>query len=226
VGRNLSHAPQNQRQAGVNFIDKAFHSKNGQCWEIRVMDSRYADEIVKVAQAEAQPSPYGKVNDLQRIYAGGRMTEERFGWQRLKEYFEVAAKFTDQHWKIPGYLDGVRVNNKRVPVNIQWCGIFATWAWITAGVPGIKWALPGIVGPNVKKVAGSAGIAKGDIGVLTGDLVHHFVVADINGTSVTSINGNSLYQGITVKTNKLSEISYYYTVYDAFYEYLSSVYGQ
>ena len=191
------------------------------------MDSRYADEIVKVAKAEAQPGPYGKVNDFQRIYSpNGHPTEERYGWQRLKEYFEVAAKFTDQHWKIPGYLDGVRVNNKRVPNDTQWCGIFATWVWITAGVPGIRWALPGVTGPDVKRVAGSAGIGKGDIAVLTGGLVHHFIVADISGTTVTSINGNSLYQGITEKTNKLSEIGYYYTVKDAFYEYLSSVYGQ
>jgi len=190
------------------------------------MDNRYADEIVRVATAETQPAPYGKVNDFQRVFENGRPTQERFGWKRLKEYFEVAAKFTEQHWKIPGYLDGVRINNKRVPNDTQWCGIFATWVWITAGVPGIRWALPGVTGPDVQRVAGSAGISRGDIGVLTGGLVHHFIVADINATGVTSINGNSLYQGITVKTNQLSEISYYYTVKDTFYDYLSSVYGQ
>ena len=69
----------------------------------KVMDSRYADEIVKVAKAEAQPGPYGKVNDFQRIYSpNGHPTEERYGWQRLKEDFEVAAKFTGKHWKNPG----------------------------------------------------------------------------------------------------------------------------
>lgn len=189
------------------------------------MDSRYVDNIIRVAEAEAQPAPYGKVNDFQRVYANGKMTNERFGWERLKEYIEVAAKFTAQHWKIPGYLDGVRINNKRIPPGIHWCGIFATWVWITAGVPGVYWGMPGVKGPSVKKIAGSAGISKGDIGVLNGDLVHHFIVAEVNGTSIKTINGNSLYQGITTKKNQLSEINCYYTIEDKFFNKLKSMYG-
>lgn len=189
------------------------------------MDKRYRDEIVRIAEAEAQPGPYGKVNDQQRVYEGGRMTAERFGWRRLKEYFEVAAGFTEQHWKIPGYLDGVKINNKRIPPGIHWCGIFATWVWKTAGVPDVRWAMPGVKGSNVKRVAGSAGISRGDIGVLHGGLVHHFIVADVQGQSVKTINGNSMYQGITIKTNSLSEISYYYTVEDPLYNYLAANYG-
>lgn len=189
------------------------------------MDSRYADDIVKVAMAEAEPPPYGKVNDHERVYDGGKVTNLRFGWERLKEYFEKAAGFTDQHWKIPGYLDGVKINNKRVPNEVQWCGIFATWVWVEAGVFGAYWGAPGVKGPNVKKVAGSKGIAKGDIGVLTGGLVHHFIVAEVNDKEMTTINGNSLYQGITIKTNKLSEVNAYYTVDDPLYNYLKSQYG-
>ncbi len=189
------------------------------------MDSRYADEIVRIATAEAQPPPYGKVNDHEIVFKDGKPTTERFGWERLKEYFEVAAGFTEQHWKVPGYLDGVKVNNKRVGGTTQWCGIFATWVWIQAGVFGAKWAMPGVVGHNVKKVAGSAGISKGDIGVLNGGLVHHFIVGDINGNLVTTINGNSLYQGIMIKTNQLSEINAYYTVDDPLYNYLKENYG-
>ena len=188
-------------------------------------DKVFADNIVRIARAEAEPAPYGKVNDSQRVFSNGKMTNERFGWQRLKEYFEKAAKFTDQHWKIPGYLDGVRVNNKRIPPGIHWCGIFATWVWIEAGIPAVYWGMPGVKGPNVVKVAGSAGISKGDIGVLQGGLVHHFIVADINGSSITTINGNSMYQGITTKTNQMTEVSYYYTFQDPFRDFLASQYG-
>lgn len=189
------------------------------------MDSRYADTIIKIAEEEAKPAPYGKVNDFQRIYEGGKMTNYRFGWERLKEYVTVAAKFTDQHWKIPGYLEGVQINNKRIPPGIHWCGIFATWAWIQAGIPGIYWAMPGVKGPNVKKVWGAQGISRGDIGVLKGGLVHHFIVAEIDGKKMKTINGNSEYQGITIKNNSTDEVSAYYTVEDKFYNQLKEMYG-
>lgn len=190
------------------------------------MDSRYVNEIIRVAGEEAAPAPYGKVNDFQRVYKDGKMTNERFGWERLKGYIGTAARFTDQHWKIPGYLDGVKINNKRIPPGIHWCGIFATWVWIKAGVPGVYWAMPGVAGPNVKKVWGSEGISKGDIGVLSGGLVHHFIVADVNGKDLDTINGNSTYQGITLKKNKTDEVSAYYTIEDKFFGYLKSQYGQ
>lgn len=189
------------------------------------MDRRYADNVVKVAEGEAQPAPYGKVNDNQRVYIDGKMTEERFGWENLKGYFDVAARFKEQHWRLPGYLDGVRLNNKRVPPGINWCGIFATWVWIKAGIPGVYWAMPGVKGPNVKLVAGNKGISRGDIGILTGDLVHHFIVKDVNDRNIVSINGNSMYQGITTKTNSINEVSYYYTIEDAFYNKLQTMYG-
>src|SRR5690606_18155361 len=103
--------------------------------------------------------------------------------------------------------------------------LFRSWVWIEAGVFGAYWASPGVKAPNVKIVSGSKGIAKGDIGVLTGGLVHHFIVADVNDREMTTVNGNSLWQGITVKTNKLSEVSYYYTVDDPLYNYLKANYG-
>lgn len=194
------------------------------------MDSRYASTIVKIAAEEASPTPYGKVNDARSEPGEGQNV--RFGWRKLKDYFETAAKFTERHWKIPGYLDGVKMRNKRIPQpgqsGISWCGIFATYIWIKAGIPGIKWEFgTGITGPNVKKVAGAGGIAVGDIAVLKGGLVHHCIVSNIEGeASFETINGNSDFQGITIKKNKISEISYYYTVQDDFFNYLKSQYGQ
>ena len=55
--------------------------------------------------------------------------------------------------------------------------------------------------------------------------MHHFITAEVNGQSVKTINGNSMYQGITIKTNSLKEISYYYTIDDPFYNYLAENYG-
>lgn len=192
------------------------------------MDSRFAATIKQIAMAEASPQPYGKVNDAS--FQPGEGQTVRFGWRRLKEYFEVAAKFKEQHWKIPGYLDGVKIRGKRIPQpgqsGVSWCGIFATYVWIKAGVPDIRWAMPGVAGPNVKKIAGSAGIGIGDIAVEKGSLVHHCIVTAINGTSVETVNGNSDYQGITIKNKPISNISYFYTVQDDFYNYLESQYGQ
>jgi hypothetical protein len=172
------------------------------------MDTRYANTIINVARGEAIPPPYGKVNDF--LTEPGGDPKVRYGWKRLKEYFEVAARYNDGHWRIPGYLDGVKLKNKRIPQpgqsGIQWCGIFATWVWIKAGVPGVYWASPGIKGPDVKIIAGFKGIGLGDIGVQTGGLVHHFIISKINGppdkpgTTVETINGNSTYQGITTYT--------------------------
>ncbi len=194
------------------------------------MDSRYTSAIVRIATEEATPTPYGKVNDARSEPGEGQNV--RFGWRRLKEYFDVACKFTDRHWKIPGYLDGVKIKNKRIPQpgqsGISWCGVFATYIWIKSGVPGISWEFGvGVQGPNVKKMAGSKGIAPGDIAVLKGGLVHHCIVSRFDGEkSIETINGNSDFQGITIKKNNLTEISYYYTMQDDFYNFLQSQYGQ
>ena len=197
------------------------------------MDSRFAASVIRVAREEATPPPYGKVND--KLPEPGE-PGARFGWKRLKDYFETAGKFTENHWRQPGYLDGVRLNNKRVPQpgqsGINWCGIFATWVWIKAGVPGVYWGFPGVKGPNVKLVYGYKGIGLGDIAVMQGSLVHHCIVSDIKGpadkgsTQIETINGNSDYQGITIKPETLQHVSCFYTIEDKFFDFLKSQYGQ
>lgn len=199
------------------------------------MDSRFAQTIINIAKEEATPEPYGKVNDKEIVYQGGKPTNLRFGWEHLKEYFEVAAGYTEGHWRMPGYLDGVKINNKRIPQpgqdGVHWCGIFATWVWIKAGVMGVKWGNPGVKGANVIKKDGFKGIGLGDIAILKGKLVHHFIVTKINGspelgtTTIETVNGNSDYQGIRIKPAVLQDVVYYYTVEDAFFNYLKSQYG-
>ena len=218
----------------MTLSSRPLDSKAKPLGEQHVMDTRYANTIINVARGEAIPPPYGKVNDF--LTEPGGDPNVRYGWKRLKEYFEVAARYNDGHWRIPGYLDGVKLKNKRIPQpgqsGIQWCGIFATWVWIKAGVPGVYWASPGIKGPDVKIIAGFKGIGLGDIGVQTGGLVHHFIISKINdppdkpGATVETINGNSTYQGITTISRPLSAFSYYYTLDSGFFGVLQKMYGE
>ncbi len=197
------------------------------------MDSRYAERIKSIALEEANAAPYGRVNDMSM--EPGQPATVRFGWERLKEYFEVGARYNAGHWQIAGYLDGIRLKNRRVPqkgqVGIQWCGIFATWVWIKAYVPGVYWGNPGIKGPDVKVVAGSKGIGVGDVAVMHGALVHHFILTSVDGpadnpdTVIQTVNGNSTFQGILKMSRKLKDVQYYYTLDKGFFGVLESMYG-
>jgi hypothetical protein len=83
----------------------------------------------------------------------------------------------------------------------------------------------------VVKRAGFKGIGLGDIAILKGKLVHHFIVTKINGspdlstTTIETVNGNSDYQGIRIKPAVLQDVVYYYTFEDPLYNYLKSQYG-
>ena len=57
------------------------------------MDSRYAERIKSIALEEAEAAPYGRVNDWGM--EPGKPATVRFGWERLKEYFEVGARYID-----------------------------------------------------------------------------------------------------------------------------------
>lgn len=219
------------------------------------MDTRYAQTIIKIAKSEAAPPPYGQVNDF---YPYPGQSAWRFGWERLKRYFEEGANYTN--WNFKGKykdeeitaLDGVRLKNKRVPQpnrqpdgsttwsGTQWCGIFAAWCWKQAKVPGAYWAFPGVKAAHVKLGSGSRRIKKddvimsdlglGDIAVMKDKdpknrLVHHCVVTDFRGNKVEVVNGNSDYQGITVKEVPRTDIEYFYTVKTPLLEILNDLYG-
>lgn len=217
------------------------------------MDPRYAQKIVSIAKGEL-----GKVSDKDIVYEQGKPTEIRYGWENLKGYFEVAAGFTDMHWKAKGFLDGqeitnldgVRLRNKRVPQRnagaggvtwsgTQWCGIFATWCWIKAGVPQVTWGFPGVKGQKVRIVPDfknpknkdltMADLNIGDIAVLNDEdpnnrLVHHCIVTRIMGESFESVNGNSDYQGVLLKTLPRKRISSFYTYKDDLLTILKDMY--
>jgi hypothetical protein len=220
------------------------------------MDSRYAQKIINIAKGEL-----GKVSDKDIVYDQmGKATELRKGWENLKGYFEVAGGYSDAHWKMKGFqtdgkeisfLDGVRLRNKRVPQKnttggkvewsgTQWCGIFATWCWIKAGVPQVKWGFPGVKGQKVRIVPDftkpkmkdltMSDLSIGDIAVLNDEdpknrLVHHCIVTNIMGNTFESVNGNSDYQGVLLKTLPRTRINCFYTYKDDFLNILKDMYS-
>lgn len=136
----------------------------------------------------------------------------RRGWKNLKEFFDVGVSgWTENHWKAPGYLDGVKIPGKRVPQpgrsGVSWCGIFATWCWIKAGKDS-KW-VAGLGPTNANKISGNQGIQVGDICVQGGPEVHHFIAIDTSA-GLKGVNGNSDYQSILIKDMPITSVQYYY----------------
>lgn len=151
-------------------------------------------------------------------------TRWRFGWQRLKQYYDqtvvgvgVGSNFWRQtnEFKIAGnieiitHLDGVRGNNWRIPNiadpnkgGMHWCGIFATWCWIQAGVP-TKWPFGGPPLGVVKRAHNQEQNAPkpGDILVQGGSLVHHSLLLpdDAGPNHYLVVNGNSDFQSVLIK---------------------------
>ncbi len=194
----------------------------------------FREAVLKVALAEALP--VSNITDS-RIVAPDRSVIDplpigkaptkapsswRFGWQRLKQYFDEALLGGGPfYWsqthdiKIDGtletilFLNGVRGNNWRVPNiadpfhgGIHWCGIFATWCWIKAGVP-TKWP-PGGPPLGIKKRGANVELPPpkpGDILVQGGNLVHHSLLMpdDVGRDHYLVINGNSDFQSILIK---------------------------
>ena len=166
----------------------------------------------------AANAQHGIVSDLDTVtetLSWGGTRNIRRGWKNYKAFFdEAVAGWTENHWKAPGYLDGVKVPGKRVPQGpskpsgVSWCGIFGTWCWLKAGKQ-TKWVVG--VGPtNANRIAGKSDIQIGDICVQSGTEVHHFVAVDIQGDTIQGVNGNSDYQSILLEPMARGTVLYYY----------------
>lgn len=163
-------------------------------------------------------APYGIVSDLDtamEVLSWGGTRKVRKGWKNLKAIFdETVQGWTENHWKQPGYLDGVKVPGARVPQGpshpsgVSWCGIFATWCWLKAGKTS-KW-IAGVGPTGATRIAGNEGIQVGDICVQYGQTVHHFIPVEIDGSDLQGVNGNSDHQSILLKPMKRATINYYY----------------
>ncbi len=209
----------------------------------------YREAVLKVALAEALP--VSNVTDALQFPVPPNLVDLppmgtpptaspkawRFGWQRLKQYYEECAiGVSPNYWRQTGrlkiagnieiisYLDGVRGHDWRVPAfsnteGTQWCGIFATWCWLKAGVP-TKWQFG--VGPRGAKARGlgpgSAEPKPGDILVQSGGRVHHSLLLEPHdGKSFfTVVNGNSERQSIRITNDTVSRssVQYVYSLED------------
>jgi hypothetical protein len=159
---------------------------------------------------------YGIVSDADTLIEGGRTV--RRGWKNLKSIFEdTVVGWTENHWKAPHYLDGVRIPGWRVPQTgkekvrtegISWCGIFATWCWIKSGKAS-KW-MAGAGPTGAQRVSGRDGIQVGDICVQNNQWIHHFVAVDVRGDTIMGVNGNSDFQSILLKPMPRSSVGMYY----------------
>jgi peptidoglycan hydrolase-like protein with peptidoglycan-binding domain len=101
----------------------------------------------------------------------------RVGWERLMEYFDVAA---------PGVWssDVIKYVKPGLP---SWCGIFTLWALKTGGASVGNWGM-GTGIPGIKQVKDPK---PGDIGYMEKNQ-HYCLIHSIDGDTVYSIDGNTI----------------------------------
>ncbi len=91
------------------------------------------------------------------------------------------------------------------PYPPHWCGAFALWALREAGLTdwywqigkGFLWRLPRTKNP-----------LPGDIGYQDQPFQHHFVVAEVGGLTLTSVDGNQGTPGVQERNRKLDLYKY------------------
>ncbi len=147
--------------------------------------------IVEVAHAEL-----GKV-EAKKTDGTGR----RIGYQRLLEYFHLAA---------PGVWPDSVIEFKREGFP-SWCGIFSVYAIKTAGIDVGNWQMGrGVSAFNSLEVTSHP--EPGDIGYIDKPYQHHCIVTEVNGDTVKSIDGNSgWYSEVIEKTRPISTFSGFFT---------------
>ena len=170
-------------------------------------------QIIDLAQQWATPHP-GKVSDLRTIPEPGSGRQIREGWQSLKDFFDVAvAGWQPTYWNNKAYIDGVKVPGKRIPQpgrdGVSWCGIFATYVLIQAGLP-VKWVLGKGIAPL--PLLADQNFQPGDVLVMKGGTVNHCIAIADDGSSMSTVNGNSDNQSILIKPQTKSQVAYYYKV--------------
>jgi peptidoglycan hydrolase-like protein with peptidoglycan-binding domain len=123
---------------------------------------------------------YGEIGLVRAKEAGdvdetGQQT--RVGWERLAEYFNVAA---------PGVWpdDVVKYVKPGLP---SWCGIFTLWALKTGGASVGNWGM-GTGIPGIRQVTDPQ---PGDIGYMN-ENQHYCLVVSVEGDQVNSVDGNTV----------------------------------
>ncbi|HAE41143.1 MAG TPA: hypothetical protein DCG57_21285 [Candidatus Riflebacteria bacterium] len=135
----------------------------------------------------------------------------RVGWQHLKEFYSAAYRVNDMEKEKPGWLKILQTVRKKIN---DWCGIFGTWAWRTAGL-NVHWNTSLI---GCKYRGDTANMGPGDIAIMKkefNDKNHHFIVKSIDGNDLVSIDGNQGVDSIKIQNRKVHHVAIYYSVADA-----------
>jgi len=134
------------------------------------------DAAVRAAAIAAATGEIGKVRSKS---SGGEEAgrEVRYGWERLVEYFDVAAPgvWPEEHVKFLG--DGLP----------SWCGIFTLWALKTGGANVGTWA----IGRGIPDAKVTSNPGPGDIGYMEQNQ-HYCLIERVEGGTIYSIDGNTV----------------------------------
>lgn len=177
------------------------------------------DAIIDAARGEV-----GQVSD------NGGEDGNKLGWEHLKAYFEAAFGDADIFARGTAYRDGIMKAGQFVtgpgangPVSIDWCGIFCVWALRQAGIDA-RWTVGSGPTGRIKDDGvhersprtNFENMAPGDI-LVRHHSIHHCIVSAFDGNKLSTINGNSYYQGVVETTDEdWSSVDkwYYYSIDD------------
>jgi peptidoglycan hydrolase-like protein with peptidoglycan-binding domain len=166
-----------------------------------------ADDPNAGVRQAALAAAYAEIG-LVRAKEAGEVDETgqhtRYGWERLREYFSVAA---------PGIWpeDTVKYLKPGLP---SWCGIFALWALKTGGASVGDWGM-GTGIPGIRQVRDPK---PGDIGYLEQNQ-HYCLIHSVDGDTVHSIDGNTVGDDtsggeVNDRTRSRGEYLGFFTVFD------------
>jgi len=138
-----------------------------------------ADDPDAAVRAAAIAAAMGEIGKVRSKDSGGQEDGRavRHGWERLVEYFDVAAPgvWPEEHMKFLG--DGLP----------SWCGIFTLWALKTGGANVGTWA----IGRGIPEAKVTSTPRPGDIGYMEQNQ-HYCLIERIEGNTVYSIDGNTV----------------------------------
>ena len=165
------------------------------------------EKFVAFVRQEAQNNTVAAKTSAGVDESDPRKHEFRQGWEKLLQYFEGAyneqgsGRYFDQEVK---YLPKTGEQDRLQ----SWCGIFALWALKQNGLVSgdVTWKMGGSfyklsqgTGTGIRKID-RQNAKVGDIGILPGSLVHHFIVTKIDpqtGRITETVNGNGENAGVS-----------------------------
>jgi len=193
------------------------------------------DLIVCIAKIEARPLHNGTVNSVVQVLndQGKVITDRRFGWKRLMKYYDVdpPRQQTIKPESLQNRNKNPEFKTLAPPGANNWCGVFATWVWMKAGVD-VYWGLgigkvvgyrpvagvpnkPAAKQPDPKTL--NDGVIKvGDICQKQNSNSHLFIVTGVEKqgvkvTKVYTVDGNSDYKSVVQKVYNVSELGSFYS---------------